>query len=63
MSMCSKLVRHSKRSGQQNWRDLYDHLITHRIFIFDNEWDLHTNSKNLREIDYMHNLDLLIVSH
>ena len=30
--MCSKFVNQSKCRSGNNWRDLYDHLVTQRIF-------------------------------
>ena len=32
--MCTKYDNHYRLHGQHNWADLYDHLLTTRIFTF-----------------------------
>ena len=38
---------------------LNEHMNLH----FDNVWNIHMSSKNYQANGYMHNLDLLIISH
>ena len=54
--MCSKYDHHNRG-------DLYDHLVSTRIVIFDNEEDVHLSSKNHEESGYDSNLVLLMNSY
>ena len=60
---CSKFVNHSRLNSQHNWGDLYDHLMSKRIFTLIIIEDIHMSSKNYEENGYSHDLDLLIISH
>ena len=40
--------------------DLYDHLMSTRIFIFGDEENIYMSSKNYETNGYVHDLELLI---
>ena len=52
----SKFTNHSRLNSRPDWGD-------NENLHFDKEEDIHMSSENLEANGYMHNLDLLIVSH
>ena len=49
-------------NSQLNCGDIYDHVMSTR-FHFDNEEDIHMNSKIYEESNYGLNLDLLTITY
>ena len=58
-TMCSKQVNHSKLNNQHNWGNLYDHLMSTRIFTLVMNEIFIISSHNYNESGYGLALDLL----
>jgi hypothetical protein len=60
--MCSKKFNHSKLKSQQNWGDLYNHLLRKRVFtlLIIDAYDIHMSSKNYEEDDYEYILVIIL---
>ena len=62
--MCSKYENHSRFNGQYNWDELYDHLMSTRIFTLIMNKMVYTSSKFMRIYSgYGFNLDSLTISY
>ena len=60
----SNCVNHFRCHSQQNWGSLHDHLIIMGFFtLIMNRIFVHMSSKNYEDSGYMHDLDLLFISH
>jgi hypothetical protein len=58
-----EFVDHSRFKNQHNLKNLFDHLMSTRISIFDIEQDIHTSSKYYEESGDGQALDLIIMWH
>ena len=51
------ILNHSRLNNQHDWENLYDHLMSKKIFTFIlNCWDFHMRSKSYEPNDYGHGL-------
>ena len=61
--MCSKYEYHSKVNSQNNWEDLYAHLMNTKNFTLITNKDIQVSSKKYEESGYSLDLDLLTISY